>query len=152
MGSTLKTSEVLRNAAEHVGSGWCQGYWEVGGRVCLVEAILRAAHKAEDDKAAPLPVVRLLDQVIQHFYPNYREAFMAPSQLQEALVQWNDTRERTQDEVIAMLEIAASLAEHFERQEQEEAQRLYGYLSDMRFWNVVQQLEMDEDTVLAGTS
>lgn len=126
----IKASKVLRTAAEHLEAGWCQGalgliYDEETGqplhlssadfqpgmhmdRVCVEGALMRAAVNLTGEPFSPGTQAA----------PTYARA---SSEVMEVLrdvtgqlssiPMWNDAQDRTQDEVVKLVQYAARRAE-----------------------------------------
>ena len=90
-----QTAAVLKRAAELIRQGWTQGYYADGDKFCAMGAI----HKGYVDcSASPFVIQCCFDALHKQINDT-------------SIGRWNDQKERTQDEVIAALEAAASLAE-----------------------------------------
>lgn len=100
---------ILRDAAERVRQGWCQGAFEDDmNNVCVMGAFDAIGASFEDMNRAATHVLRALNK---------------PLVLADAaneLVVWNDEPNRTADQVATALEFAALLADQQEGQEHED--------------------------------
>ena len=82
------TAEILRAAAHRVRQGWCQGGYSDGQRLCAIGAVDYAAQGDDDVLCDALERLRT---ILGHV----------------SIVQWNDSKGRTAEQVAQAMEHAA---------------------------------------------
>ena len=110
--------QVFRKAEETIGrpDGWCSGHFRHGKGRCLIQAVADAARTGTDANQMPANVLLELHRNLtgQLDYEQRHTPVPTPEAIRSAAIHWNDTNERTQEEVTQLLrDIADRLeAEH----------------------------------------